>query len=43
MNSLHSAIAKRFPPPEWAVLYEVRDDAGFNAVRGLEPAKVGAA
>jgi hypothetical protein len=33
---IHSAIAKRFPSPEWAVLYEVRDDAGFKAHRSAD-------
>jgi hypothetical protein len=36
MNAIHSAIAKRFPTPEWAVLYEVRDDAGFKARRSAD-------
>lgn len=30
-SPIHVAVAKRFPSPEWATFFEVRDDAGFRA------------
>lgn len=35
-TSVHAAIAKRFPSPEWVTLWEVRDDAGFRARRSAD-------
>jgi hypothetical protein len=33
---VHGAIAKRFPSPEWATFFEVRDAAGFSARRSAD-------
>lgn len=33
---VHAALAKRFPSPEWATFFEVRDDAGFKARRSAD-------
>ncbi len=35
-TAVHAAIAKRFPAPEWCVMHEVRDEAGFNARRSAD-------
>lgn len=36
MTAVHSALARRFPSPEWATFFEVRDDAGFKARRSAD-------
>ena len=35
-TTVHAALAKRFPSPEWATFFEVRDAAGFNARRSAD-------
>jgi hypothetical protein len=36
MTAVHTALAKRFPNPEWATFFEVRNDAGFRASRSAD-------
>ena len=35
-TAVHAALSKRFPTTEWAVFFEVRDAAGFNASRSAD-------
>lgn len=36
MTAVHAALAKRFPGPEWATFFEVKDDAGSAARRSAD-------
>lgn len=36
MNDIDAALARRHPSPEWALFFEVRNDAGFRATRSAD-------
>lgn len=40
MSSIHAALRKRFSPPEWALFFEVRNAAGFDAKRSADAVAV---